>query len=230
MSMLKEESSFKCFGGIQKVFTCQSEKLKNEKRFCVYLPPKAILGQPCPVLYWLMGATCDDQEFIMNSGMQKYASAKDMIVISVTPVPVPLNLKVDPTDAYNLSRFGFFTDCDQPPFNEHYHMHSFLIKELVPLIDANFPIILNKRGISGHSLGGHGSLVFGLTHPDIFLSISTMSALCNPTSIPVGKKIFEMYFGSDQEKWKAYDATCLLQNYKGPHRSILFDMVDDHFD
>lgn len=160
MSELKEVYSYRSFEGLQKIFTHQSQFLKNVHEFSVYLPPKALVGQQCPVLYWLTGAAANEREFVLTSGFQKYASENNLIVVAPEPCPCPVKNKSKAINVDYLVQFGFYLDASEAPYSENFKMYSYVMEELLPLIDYKFPTITSKRAIAGHSMGGMVSVFF----------------------------------------------------------------------
>lgn len=231
MSELKEVWSYKGHDGYQKIFRHYSQSLKSEHEFSIYLPPKALLNQKCPVMYWCTGAAADDREFVLKSGVQKYASERNMIVVAPEPRPGPLNDMPKEISAEYFVQFGFYVDATEPPYSETFRMHTYIMEELLPLIDYKFPVLTEKRGIAGHSMGGMASLVFGLRNTNIFQSISCMSPISNPTGMPIGQSLMKSYFGDKKdEEGPKYDPSLLIKNYEGPHRHILVDQVSCLFE
>ena len=55
-------------------------------------------------------------------------------------------------------------------------MWTYVTEELPALIEAQFPADMARQGIMGHSMGGHGALTIGLTHPDRYRSVSALRA------------------------------------------------------
>lgn len=226
MAQLKEVSSVKCFAGHQKIYTHFSKVINHSKRFSVYLPPRALLGQPCPVLYWCTGVTTKEDDFIKTSSVQRYASKANMIIVVPDPKPIPLTIK-SPKKNNNavdfLVQFGWYLDAIQPPFDVHFKMYSYIVDELVPLIDSHFATITSMRAIAGHSMGGHGALIIGLRENHLFHSISCLAPQCAGSQF---LDIYDKYFGESRELFAAqYDACKCIRNYDGAHRNILIDQV-----
>ena len=154
--------SHACFGGRQEVWRHRSQVLGCEMRFGIYRPPQAAQA-PCPVLYWLSGLTCTEQNFITKAGAQRYAAEHGLVIVA--PDTSPRGADVADTDAYDLGQgAGFYVNATQAPWSAHYRMHDYVAEELPGLIEAHFPTT-PARGISGHSMGGHGALVLALRNP-----------------------------------------------------------------
>ena len=223
MAALKLVSSAKCFGGFQRVFEHQSEVLKCAMKFGVYLPPRAESGQ-VPVLYWLSGLTCTEQNFISKAGAQRYASEHGLAIVAPDTSPRGCNIEGE-DDSWDFGTgAGFYVDATEEKWKTNYNMYSYITTELPSLVSSNFPVIPEKRGISGHSMGGHGALICALKNPTMYKSVSAFAPICNPVNCQWGQKAFSGYLGSNQESWKNWDATELVKCYSGPPFSyILID-------
>ena len=196
-----------CFGGWQDVYRHYSDTLNCTMQFAVYLPPQAEQRR-CPVIYWLSGLTCNEQNFITKAGAQRYAS--DHGVIVVAPDTSPRGDDVADAEGYDLGKgAGFYVDATQAPWSTHYRMQDYVARELPALIEANFAAT-DVRSISGHSMGGHGALVTALRNPGRYRSVSAFSPIVSPSQVPWGQKAFAAYLGEDREAWKAWDACELI--------------------
>jgi len=198
-----------CFGGAQEVWKHTSSTLNCEMKFGIYLPKAALKGQPCPVLYWLSGLTCNEQNFIIKAGAQRYAEAHSIII--VTPDTSPRGDDVANDSAYDLGQgAGFYLNATQQPWAKHYRMHDYIADELPALIETHFQAN-TARSISGHSMGGHGALTIALRNPGRYRSASAFSPIVAPSQVPWGIKAFTTYLGEDRETWKQYDTVALIQ-------------------
>lgn len=196
------------FGGSQEVWKHQSETLGVEMNVGVYLPEKALQGEACPVLYWLSGLTCSEQNFITKAGAQQYAAQHGIIVVA--PDTSPRGEGVADDAAYDLGQgAGFYVNATQTPWAQHYRMYDYVVEELPAVFEKQFATT-GKRGIFGHSMGGHGALVIALKNPGKYHSVSAFSPIVAPTQVPWGQKAFAAYLGEDPAKWKAYDACELI--------------------
>ena len=196
-----------CFGGWQDVYRHHSDVLGCDMNFAVYLPPQAAT-QKLPVLYWLSGLTCTEQNFITKAGAQRYAAEHGVILIA--PDTSPRGDDVADAEGYDLGKgAGFYVNATQAPWSAHYRMHDYVAVELPALIEANFPVT-TARAISGHSMGGHGALVIALKNPDRYRSVSAFSPIVAPSQVPWGEKALGAYLGSDRNEWKAWDAVALV--------------------
>ncbi len=196
-----------CFGGQQEVWKHASPTLDCEMRFGIYLPPQAASGK-LPVLYWLSGLTCTEQNFITKAGAQRYAAEHGVIVVA--PDTSPRGPGVADADAYDLGQgAGFYVNATQAPWAAHFRMYDYIVQELPALIEAHFPAS-DARGISGHSMGGHGALIAALKNPGRYRSVSAFSPIVAPSRTPWGEKALGAYLGDDREAWKTWDASELV--------------------
>jgi S-formylglutathione hydrolase len=213
-----------CFGGWQDVYRHESKVLGCRMSFAVYLPPQA--GQPgvkLPVLYWLSGLTCTEQNFITKAGAQRYAAEHGVILVA--PDTSPRGDEVADAEGYDLGKgAGFYVNATQQPWAAHYRMYDYLVEELPALVEANFPAS-DARSISGHSMGGHGALVIALRNPQRYRSVSAFSPIVAPTQVPWGEKAFNAYLGEGRDAWQAYDATELVKT-SAPRLPLLIDQGD----
>ena len=196
-----------CFGGWQDVYRHHSDVLGSDMNFAVYLPPQAAT-QKLPVLYWLSGLTCTEQNFITKAGAQRYAAEHGVIIVA--PDTSPRGDDVADAEGYDLGKgAGFYVNATQAPWSRHYRMYDYVVAELPALVEANFPVS-DARAISGHSMGGHGALVIALKNPGRYRSVSAFSPIVAPSQVPWGEKAFTAYLGEDRAAWKSYDATALI--------------------
>lgn len=216
MERLERHASF---GGWQEVYQHSSDVLKCAMNFSIYLPPHAA-GEKLPVIYWLSGLTCNEQNFITKAGAQKYAA--EHRVILVAPDTSPRGAAVADDEAYDLGQgAGFYVNATQAPWSDHYQMYDYVVHELRALVDTNFPSN-QVQSIMGHSAGGHGALVIGLRNPEIYQSISAFSPIVAPSQVPWGKKAFTAYLGNDESAWQNYDAAALVKS-GAAQKPILID-------
>ena len=205
MERIEQHASF---GGSQQVWKHRSEVLNCDMNVGVYLPPAALAGEKCPVLYWLSGLTCTEQNFITKAGAQQYAAEHKIIIIA--PDTSPRGEGVANDDAYDLGQgAGFYLNATQAPWSAHFRMEDYVVKELPNLIEQYF-LVTDARGISGHSMGGHGALSLALRHPKTYRSVSAFSPIVAPSQVPWGEKAFVAYLGEDRLAWKAHDTVELI--------------------
>jgi S-formylglutathione hydrolase len=203
-------SSNKSFDGWHKQYSHYSETLNCTMRFAIYLPPQASEGVKVPVLYWLSGLTCTDENFMQKAGAQRVAAELGIAIVAPDTSPRGDNVAND--EGYDLGQgAGFYVNATEAPWSEHYRMYDYIVEELPSLIEATFPVS-SKRAIAGHSMGGHGALMISLRNPGRYTSVSAFSPISNPVSCPWGRKAFTAYLGSDESSWQQYDTTVLLRN------------------
>jgi len=217
-------SQNKSFGGWHKQYRHQSAVLNCSMRFAIFLPPQASNDNPVPVLYWLSGLTCSDENFMQKAGAQRLAAELGIAIVAPDTSPRGDGVADDPQGAYDLGLgAGFYLNATQPPWAAHYRMEDYVLQELPALIEALFPVS-DKRAISGHSMGGHGALTLALKNPQRFTSVSAFSPISNPSRCPWGIKAFSAYLGNDREQWLAYDSSELMRN--SPASAHLPALVD----
>lgn len=222
MATIKQESSNKMFGGQQKVFSHDSKELGCSMKFGVYVPPQMESG-PVPVIFWLSGLTCNEQNFVTKAGAQQYAAKHGFLVVAPDTSPRGLNIPGE-EDGWDFGTgAGFYVDATNDPWKTNYRMFSYVTKELPALIEANFKADTSKMGIMGHSMGGHGALVCALKNPGLFKSVSAFAPICNPLECPWGVKAFGGYLGDDKSSWEEWDSCKLVKKYNGPPLEILVD-------
>jgi S-formylglutathione hydrolase len=207
---MKRIESHGSFGGRQEVWEHEASTLGCSMRFGLYLPPAALRGEPCPVLYWLSGLTCTEQNFITKSGVQGPAAQHGLIV--VTPDTSPRGGDIANDSAYDLGQgAGFYLNATQAPWAPHFRMEDYVVQELPALIEREVSAAAaTRRSISGHSMGGHGALTLALRHPGRYASVSAFSPIVAPSQVPWGQKAFTAYLGQDRSAWAAHDAVELI--------------------
>jgi S-formylglutathione hydrolase len=199
------------FGGQQLRYKHQSATLNCEMTFSIYLPPQVNNG-PVPVLYWLSGLTCTDENFVQKAGAQQYAAEHGIAIVCPDTSPRGEGVADDPEGAYDMGLgAGFYVNATQQPWAEHYQMYSYVVDELPALIAAEFPVDGQRASISGHSMGGHGALVIALKNPGHFKSVSAFAPICSPLNCPWGNKTLSNYLGENIEDWKQYDTVELVK-------------------
>jgi len=203
-------SSNKSFGGWHKQYSHVSSTLNCTMRFAIFLPPQASTGAKVPVLYWLSGLTCTDENFMQKASAQRLAA--ELGIAIVAPDTSPRGEDVADDDGYDLGKgAGFYVNATQAPWNRHYQMYDYVVNELPELIESMFPVS-DQRSIAGHSMGGHGALVIALRNAERYQSVSAFSPITNPISCPWGQKAFTAYLGSDTSTWREYDASLLMRD------------------
>ncbi|MDX1692861.1 MAG: S-formylglutathione hydrolase [Ketobacteraceae bacterium] len=226
-STLTLTAEHKCFGGAQRHYTHRSTVLNCDMRFAVYLPPAALEGTPVPVLYWLSGLTCTDENFTQKAGAQRVAAELGLAVVA--PDTSPRGDAVPDDDNYDLGKgAGFYINATKAPWNEHYRMYDYVLDELPALVTDNLPVTGNCA-IAGHSMGGHGALVLALRNPERFRSVSAFSPICHPARCPWGEKAFTAYLGDNPQLWESYDAVLLMKATDAKIPALIDQGTDDDF-
>jgi len=198
-----------CAGGWQEVWSHESQALACTMRLGIYLPPQA-QQRACPVLYWLSGLTCTEQNFISKSGAQRYAAEHGVILVS--PDTSPRGAAVADGDGYDIGLgAGFYVNATRSPWSAHYRMYDYVVDELPGLVEASFPAT-GARSISGHSMGGHGALVVALRNPRRYRSVSAFAPIVAPSRVPWGEKALSAYLGEERAAWREWDTVELVVN------------------
>ncbi|MBX2868934.1 MAG: S-formylglutathione hydrolase [Acidiferrobacterales bacterium] len=218
---LETLSEQRCFGGLQGTYRHQSGETSTPMQFSVFSPPAAEKGA-VPVLWYLSGLTCTEENFTVKAGAQRYAAHHNLMLIAPDTSPRGAGIEGE-DDSYDFgSGAGFYVDATQAPWDRNYRMYSYITKELPGIVFENFAADSSRQGITGHSMGGHGALTIGLKNPETYQSISAFSPICAPMQCDWGKKALGGYLGDDQQKWAEHDASVLVES---GHRSgeILVD-------
>jgi S-formylglutathione hydrolase len=211
MSAIETISEQKCFGGIQGVYSHASSETGTAMKFALFQPSQAEAG-PVPVLWFLSGLTCTEENFTVKAGAQHFAAQHGLMLVAPDTSPRGLELPGEHDDYDFGSGAGFYVDATEAPWSEHYRMYSYVTRELPDLIFASFAGDSSRQGIFGHSMGGHGALVCALRNPKTYRSISAFSPICAPTRCPWGTKALGGYLGSDKAVWQHYDACALIDS------------------
>ena len=201
--------SQRCFSGLQHFVTHESHTIKANMRFAVFVPDVAA-QKPLPVLWFLSGLTCTEENFVVKSGIQRLACAYEVIVVSPDTSPRGTNTPGEDEDYALGTGASFYVDATQAPWQAHYHMHSYISQELPTLIKQHFPIDATKQGITGFSMGGHGALIMALRYPTLFRSVSAIAPIVAPSQCPWGENAYNAYLGANRVAWRAYDSCALL--------------------
>lgn len=215
--MLTIRSQSKCFNGMQIVYSHHSALIGSEMRFGVFIPPQ-IKNKRMPVLYWLSGLTCTEENFMIKAGAQRVAAELGLMLVIPDTSPRGVGIEGE-KESYDLGEgAGFYVDATQMPWSKTYKMYSYLTQELPQMIHSQFHVDEAKVGIMGHSMGGHGALTIALKNPHIYKTVSAFSPICSPMHSPWGEKAFSAYLGNDKTAWEAYDACALIatRGWQGP--------------
>ncbi len=225
--MTTQISANKCFGGIQYVYEHESTANDCPMRVAVFVPPQAEKA-PCPALVWLSGLTCTEENFTVKAGAQRVAAALGLVIVAPDTSPRGVNVPNDP--AYDLGQgAGFYLDATQEPWAKHYHMQTYIRDELTACMGETLPVDMNRIGVSGHSMGGHGALTLHLKNPELFKTCSAFAPIVAPSQVPWGQKAFKAYLGEDEAKWAHYDATELVKTAPSSAHILIDQGTADNF-
>ncbi len=209
---MEQISANLAFGGRQLRFTHRSTRLGCDMTFAVFLPPQAETNT-VPLLWWLSGLTCTDENFVQKAGAQRAAAAHGVAIIAPDTSPRGEGVPDDPDGAYDFGLgAGFYVNATEAPWSSHYHMYDYVTAELPELISASLPVDTSRQGIMGHSMGGHGALTIALKNPGRFRAASAFAPISSPLSCPWGEKALSGYLGADRATWRAYDTCALLED------------------
>lgn len=226
--MMTTRSEQSCFGGTIGFYSHPSTETGTEMKFSVYVPPGAS-ARPRPVLYFLAGLTCTEETFMIKAGALRHAAALGLVLVTPDTSPRGLGLPGEDDDWDFGTGAGFYLDAEAEPWRRNYRMYSYVTRELPALVEANFPVEAGRRGIFGHSMGGHGALVVALKNAEAYRSVSAFAPICNPAGVPWGEKAFGNYLGPDRKRWEEWDASLLIRR-RGFPGSILVDQgLKDQF-
>lgn len=219
-----------CFGGVQAYYRHDSSETGLPMRFSVYRPPQQASG-PVPVLVYLAGLTCTEETFMIKAGAQRYAAQHGIMLVAPDTSPRNTGIAGVTADWDFGEGAGFYLDAATPTYARHFRMESYIVRELLPLLAANFDTVAGKVGLFGHSMGGHGALVLALRHPDLFCSVSAFAPIAAPSQCPWGEKAFSRYLGDDRTAWLEHDASALMARRQTPFPAgILIDQgLSDQF-
>ncbi|MCK5770396.1 S-formylglutathione hydrolase [Algiphilus sp.] len=199
-----------CFGGRIGFYRHASRETGTTMGFAVYLPPQAERG-PVPALYYLAGLTCTEETFVIKAGAQRLAAEHGLALVACDTSPRGLGYAGE-DDAYDFGTgAGFYLDATAEPWSSGYRMASYVDRELPAVVETHFPVLPDRRGIFGHSMGGHGALVTALRAPERWTSVSAFAPIANPVAVPWGEKAFSNYLGDDIDAWKQWDASELMR-------------------
>jgi S-formylglutathione hydrolase len=204
-----------CFGGKMGFYRHSSKANNCEMQFSVFVPPQAADGK-VPVLTFLSGLTCTEENFMVKSGAQRIAANLGIMLVSPDTSPRGDGVADDPDGEYDFGLgAGFYLNATEEPWSRHYNMYDYVMNELQPVIFDNFPGDAKRHGLTGHSMGGHGALTIGLKHPDVFRSLSAFAPICTTLHSPWGQKALGYYLGNDTSVWHEYDACEVARNVEG---------------
>lgn len=201
-----------CFGGTMGFYRHASAANNCDMQFAVYVPPQAADGN-VPVVTFLSGLTCTEENFMAKSGAQRYAAELGLMLVAPDTSPRGERVPDDPDGAYDFGLgAGMYVNATEEPWSQHYHMYDYVVNELQAAVFDNFPGDRERQGLTGHSMGGHGALTIGLRNPAVFRSISAFAPICTTLHSPWGQKSLGHYLGEDQSAWREYDASEVARN------------------
>ncbi len=214
-------SENRCFDGTVGFYSHHSQTCNSAMRFSTYQPPQAS-SQSVPVLYFLSGLTCTEENFTFKAGAQRFAAQYGLMLVVPDTSPRNTGIEGENDDWDFGSGASFYVNATESPWKANYQMYSYVVEELPALIAENFPVRADKQGIFGHSMGGHGALMCALRNPDLYKSVSALAPIVAPLKSPWVDKAFTKYLGDNREAWKEYDSSELVlkANYQRP---ILID-------
>lgn len=221
-------SETRCFGGRQQTLRHRSDATGTDMNVALFLPPAAERG-PVPVLYFLSGLTCTEENVTTKGGAQRAAAEAGLAFVAPDTSPRGTDLPGEHDDWDFGSGAGFYVNATEAPWKDHYCMYDYVAEELPALLASNAAIDTSRASITGHSMGGHGALVIGLRNPDRYASISAFAPIVSPTRCPWGEKAFSRYLGADRETWRAYDASLLVEERPHSHPILIDQGMADGF-
>jgi len=218
-------SQSRCFDGIQFTYRHRSSETATEMRFAAFIPPQAD-QRPVPIVWYLSGLTCTEENFTVKAGAQRIAAELGLLLIAPDTSPRGDGVPGDPAGSYDFGLgAGFYVDAMQEPWSRKYRMATYIERELPTLVKSELPADMTRQSIMGHSMGGHGALTIALRNQDRYASVSAFSPICSPMNCPWGEKALSGYLGGNKERWRRYDACALLEDGAGL-RELLVDQGD----
>jgi S-formylglutathione hydrolase len=226
MSKLLQTASNKCYGGYVKTFKHASASTKTDMVFSVFFPKETELaGASVPIILYLSGLTCTDQNALTKGGFQREAARRGVCMVFPDTSPRGANVEGE-AESWDFGvGAGFYIKATTPKYKHNYDMYTYVNEELPALLSSEFPLGLDHKRLSimGHSMGGHGALISALKNPGRYASCSAFSPICNPMNCPWGVKAFSGYLGPNHDAWREWDASELARAYTGAPLSILAD-------
>ena len=221
---LEVVSENRSHGGRQLVVRHPSNATGTDMIFSIFLPPQSGQGGRLPVVWYLSGLTCTHAN-VTEKGEYRAACAEHGLVF-VAPDTSPRGEGVPDAESYDLGQgAGFYVDATREPWAANFRMWSYVTDEVPALVASEFPVDMDRQGITGHSMGGHGALTVALRHGDRFRSVSAFAPIVAPSQVPWGQKALAGYLGEDRAAWRRHDAVALIED--GARLSeILVDVGD----
>lgn len=220
----------RCFDGQQLRYRHRSDVLDCDMTLSLFLPPQNGSQVSAPLIYWLSGLTCTDENFVTKAGAQRVAAELGVAIVAPDTSPRGEGVADDVEGAYDFGLgAGFYVNALQEPWRKHYQMYSYITEELPKMLADNFSLDTGTASIMGHSMGGHGALTIALKNPQAYKSVSAFAPICSPIRCPWGQKALGNYLGSDQSLWRQYDTTELIKSAQS-HVPMLVDQgLSDNF-
>lgn len=216
------------FGGTQAIYSHRSDACDCDMRVSVFLPPQAKDG-PCPALVWLSGLTCTEENFTVKAGAQRIAAELGLIIIAPDTSPRGDHVP-DTEDQYDFGKgAGFYLNATENPWANNYQMETYIRDELTAWVSENLPVNMDRCGIFGHSMGGHGALTLHLKNPELYKTCSAFAPIVAPSQVPWGQKALAGYLGSDKSTWDQYDSTTLVASQPSTADILIDQGKDDQF-
>jgi S-formylglutathione hydrolase len=226
--MINLLSKRQCFNGSMRFYSHESRATKGLMNFALFLPSKA-LTKPCPVVYFLSGLSCTDENFMMKAGAQRVAEILGLILVAPDTSPRNRGIPGEKSGGRPGEGASYYVNATKSPWAEYYQMYDYITYELPDLINNNFLTQKNKNAIMGHSMGGHGALVIALRNPERFQSVSALAPICNPSNSPLAQMAFRELLGDDKADWALYDSMELLQNMSPRHKILIDQGLNDEY-
>jgi len=222
-------SEHAAYGGRQGFYERTSEACAGPMRFSVYLPPRALAGEKVRALYYLAGLTCTEEHLPTKGGALRLAAELGIALVASDTSPRTKRYPGD-DESWDFGQgAGFYIDATEAPWSESYRMETHVTNELRTWVEESFPIASDRRGIFGHSMGGHGALTLALRHPDLYASVSAFAPIVAPSRVPWGEKAFSRYLGADRTRWEEHDACALVRKRTLPFEVLVDQGTSDKF-
>jgi S-formylglutathione hydrolase len=228
MATLETISEQRCHGGVQGFYRHDSRACGGPMRFALFQPPQAA-RQSCPLLYFLAGLTCNEETAAIKAGAQRLAAELGLALVMPDTSPRDTGFEGATGDWEFGEGAGFYLDATQAPWSSRFRMRSYVAEELPALLAAHFPVDVERAGVCGHSMGGHGALTLALTYPQRYRSVSAFAPIVAPSQVPWGQKAFARYLGENRDTWASYDACALVKRQAFPGTILVDQGEADRF-